>query len=289
MAQHCPLTSLMSLAMLLNAAFCANFSDFFQPLWAPDHIATEGDHINLSLDTVSGNVWFSYNLDDFYLYLFGKASMQIKLVEGDSAGTVTAFYMSSEGPNRDELDFEYLGNVSGEPYLVQTNVYVNGSGNREQRHSLWFDPTLDFHTYSLFWNRRYIVFLVNGIPIRVFANKEENGGIYPKSQAMSIRGSMWNADDWATQGGRVKTNWSHSPFVATFRSFEIDACELSPETDDVEAECAVSRHFWWDKPSVRELNRHQSHQLKWVRRKHMVYDYCKDVARFTELPRECIN
>ena len=41
--------------------------------------------------------------------------------------------MSSEGPNHDELDFEFLGNISGEPYLVQTNVYVNGSGNREQR------------------------------------------------------------------------------------------------------------------------------------------------------------
>ncbi|KAJ0104853.1 hypothetical protein Patl1_19437 [Pistacia atlantica] len=249
MAQHFPLTSLMSLATLLNVAFCANFSDFFQPLWAPDHIATEGDHINLSLDTVSGCGFESRSK-----YLFGKASMQIKLVEGDSAGTVTAFYMSSEGPNHDELDFEFLGNVSGEPYLVQTNV-----------------------------------FLVDGIPIRVFANKEENGVIYPKSQAMSIRGSVWNADDWATQGGRVKTNWSHSPFVATFRSFEIDACELSPETDDVEARCGASRQFWWDKPSVRELNRHQSHQLKWVRRKHMVYDYCKDVARFTELPRECIN
>lgn len=27
-------------------------------------------------------------------YLFGKVSMQIKLVEGDSAGTVTAYYVS---------------------------------------------------------------------------------------------------------------------------------------------------------------------------------------------------
>lgn len=65
--------------------------------------------------------------------------------------------MSSDGPNHDELDFEFLGNVSGEPYLVQTNVYINGTGNREQRHELWFDPTQDFHTYSLFWNRRNIL------------------------------------------------------------------------------------------------------------------------------------
>lgn len=133
-------------------------------------------------------------------------------------------------------------------------------------------------------------FLVDEIPIRVFTNKEESGAIYPKSQAMSIRGSVWNADDWATQGGTVKTNWSNSPFVATFKSFEIDACEVSPsETDGVESKCGISRRFWWDKPSLRELNNHQSHQLKWVRRKHLVYDYCMDAARFTELPKECTN
>lgn len=29
-------------------------------------------------------------------YMFGKVNIQIKLVEGDSAGTVTAFYVSSK-------------------------------------------------------------------------------------------------------------------------------------------------------------------------------------------------
>jgi xyloglucan:xyloglucosyl transferase len=60
-------------------------------------------------------------------------------------------------PQRDELDFEFLGNRTGQPYIIQTNVYHNGVGGREMRHSLWFDPTADFHTYAILWNAKHIV------------------------------------------------------------------------------------------------------------------------------------
>lgn len=125
------------------------------------------------------------------------------------------------------------------------------------------------------------------IPIRLFENKEKIGLEYPKTQAMGIYGSIWNADDWATQGGRVKTNWSHSPFISAFRSFEIDACELTPETNDMGVKCGKSGQFWWDKPGMNKLNKHQRQQLKWVRTKHLVYDYCEDTGRFSKLPGEC--
>lgn len=70
---------------------------------------------------------------------------------------IACWQLSSEGDEHDELDFEFLGNLAGQPYVVQTNVFTGGHGGREQRLRLWFDPTEDFHTYSISWNRQQIM------------------------------------------------------------------------------------------------------------------------------------
>ena len=103
--------------------------------------------------------------------------------------------LSSETANHDELDFEFLGNVSGEPYVLQTNVFANGVGGREQRINLWFDPTSDFHTYSVSWTKQRIVFLVDAVPIRVYSNHAASGVSYPDHQPMRIF-SRYFDDDW---------------------------------------------------------------------------------------------
>ncbi|CAN1220374.1 Xyloglucan endotransglucosylase protein 6 [Linum perenne] len=273
---------------ILGLVSSAQFDDLFQPSWAFDHVIHEGEQLKLKLDNYSGSGFQSKSK-----YMFGKVNIQIKLVEGDSAGTVTAFYMSSEGPNHNEFDFEFLGNTSGEPYVVQTNLYVNGVGNREQRLNLWFDPTMDFHNYSIFWNPSQVIFLVDDTPIRQHTNLENKGIPFPKDQPMGVYSSIWNADDWATQGGRVKTDWSHAPFIASYKGFEIDACEIPTSSAvsaaDLAKNCTsnAEKKYWWDEPVLSELNLHQSHQLIWVKANHMIYDYCSDSSRFPVMPEEC--
>ncbi|XP_020592236.1 LOW QUALITY PROTEIN: xyloglucan endotransglucosylase/hydrolase protein 9-like [Phalaenopsis equestris] len=288
----------LSAAAAAAAGNGSRFDELFQSSWASDHMVYDGELLQLKLDNFSGSGFASKRR-----YLYGKASAEIKLVGGDSAGTVTAFYMSSEGTNHDEFDFEFLGNTTGEPYLVQTNVYINGTGNREQRNDLWFDPTVDFHTYAILWNPRQVVFLVDETPIRVFQNKEAKGIAFPGYQKMGVSSSLWNADDWATQGGRVKTNWSNAPFVVTYRELKIDGCEVAVEAaygDELRrgagggggGEGGVwgkEGRYWWKAPEMEELSVHQSHQLMWVREKHLIYDYCSDVARFPSMPPECFR
>ena len=62
--------------------------------------------------------------------------------------------------NHDEIDFEFLGNIRGKDWRVQTNVYGNGSTNigREERCGLWFDPAEDFHQYSILWTDSKIMY-----------------------------------------------------------------------------------------------------------------------------------
>ncbi|KAF5943961.1 hypothetical protein HYC85_018038 [Camellia sinensis] len=268
------------------AASASNFYDDFDLTWGDQRarIRNGGQLLTLSLDNSSGSGFQSKRE-----YLFGRIDMQLKLVSGNSAGTVTAYYLSSQGPTHDEIDFEFLGNVSGQPYIVHTNVFTQGKGNREQQFYLWFDPTRNFHTYSIVWNPQNIIFFVDNKPIRVFKNEEATTGVpYPKNQPMRIYSSLWNADDWATQGGLVKTDWSKAPFTAFYRNFNANACVPSSSSSSSCSSMTTSSVLSGAEWQTQGLDAAGRTRLRWVQKYYMVYNYCSDLKRFPQgLPPEC--
>nr|KJB22122.1 hypothetical protein B456_004G030700 [Gossypium raimondii] len=297
---------------LVIVASAANFNQDIDVTWGDGRgkILENGNLLTLTLDKFSGSGFQSKNQ-----YLFGKIDMNIKLVPGNSAGTVTTYYLRSEGSTWDEIDFEFLGNLSGDPYIVHTNVYTQGKGDKEQQFYLWFDPTKDFHTYSLLWNPQRIMYVlfynpiflktfqfrlfsvclivillnvysfsVDGTPIREFKNLESKGVAFPKSQPMRVYSSLWNADDWATRGGLVKTDWSQAPFTASYRTFKADACVWSSGKSSCSSTSSPSQNSWLSQ----ELDIASQQRLKWVQKNYMIYNYCTDTKRFPMgLPKEC--
>ncbi|CAI9111208.1 OLC1v1011379C1 [Oldenlandia corymbosa var. corymbosa] len=259
----------------------ATFLQDFRVTWSDSHVRqiNGGRAIQLVLDQNSG-CGFASNKQ----YLFGRFSMKIKLIPGDSAGTVTAFYMISENFNvRDEFDFEFLGNRSGQPYTMQTNIYINGQGNREQRINLWFDPSQAFHTYSIRWSHQNVVFYVDEVPVRVYKNHEARGIPFPKRQPMGVYSTLWEADDWATRGGLEKIDWSKAPFYAYYSDFDIEGCPVpGPST------CPSNPNNWWEAANYQQLTPLEARTYHWVRATHMIYDYCTDKSRNAVPPPECL-
>lgn len=266
----------------LLLTYAGNFNQDFQITWGDGRamILNNGELLTLSLNKASGSGFQSKSE-----YLFGQIDMQLKLVAGNSAGTVTAYYLSSKGATWDEIDFEFLGNLSGSPYTLHTNVFSQGKGNREQQFHLWFDPTTNFHTYSILWNPKNIIFSVDGTPIRKFKNLESAGIPFPKNQAMRIYSSLWNADDWATRGGSVKTDWSLAPFTASYTNFKANACVWTAGKSSCASNSNSSTSNSW---LSQELDLAGERKLRWAQKNYMIYNYCTDAKRFAQgFPPEC--
>ncbi|KAL6843753.1 hypothetical protein ACP4OV_026324 [Aristida adscensionis] len=265
-------------------------TDSLDILWGQTQVLNDGggQTIALSLDRVMGS-----GVRSKTSYLFARIDIDIKLVAGNSAGTVTTVYMISEKQwqTHDEIDLEFLGNATGEPYTLHTNIFANGEGGREVQYRLWFDPTQDFHTYSIVWSSDQILIMVDNMAIRQFKNHWDAGVPFPVYQPMRLFGVLWDAEEWATQGGRVKTDWSQAPFVAYFRNYRAHGCVPSGYSWSCGQDPPAAGDWFGGGGgggSAALDDMKQREQLREAQDKYVIYDYCTDTQRFPDgFPKEC--
>lgn len=268
------------MALLLTMVVCsnANLGDDFTT-WSSGNVQwlADGKSAEISLTASS-----SAGCSSKDSWVFGTFGAWIKLPPADSAGTVTTFYLSSPAPGQCEFDFEFLGNKSGEPFLLHSNVFVDGVGGREQQIYLpgGFDPSAAFHYYSFQWTADSVVFRVDGQPIREFKNlaTQVPDFKYCTQKPMGLYYSIWDGSKWATRGGQDPVNYNDAPFTAAYTNFVLDGCMAGA------AACQSDSHAHGAALTSEEVAQMQSIRSN----KSMVkYNYCDDSNRYPTAPPEC--
>ncbi|KAF0913412.1 hypothetical protein E2562_022199 [Oryza meyeriana var. granulata] len=266
-----------------STAAALSFEEGYTQLFGDSNLMLHGDgkRVHISLDERTGAGFASQGA-----YHHGFFSASIKLPSDYAAGVVVAFYMSNGDVyerTHDELDFEFLGNVRGREWRVQTNVYGNGStaAGREERYGLWFDPTQDFHRYAIFWSHDTIIFYVDETPIRKVVRTTSMGAQFP-SKPMSLYATIWDGSSWATSGGRYKVNYKYAPYVAEFTDLVLHGCPAGPTAPGsypappCEAASAAAM-----------MSPRQRSAMERFRARHMTYGYCYDRVRYPAPLPEC--
>jgi xyloglucan:xyloglucosyl transferase len=185
---------------------------------------------------------------------------------------------SGDGDGRDEIDMEFMGNSSGQPVVLNTNVWASGDGKKEHQFDLWFDPSADYHTYTIIWNPTNILFKVDDLFVRSFKRYADLP--YPSSRPMTLHATLWDGSYWATEKGRVGIDWSDAPFVVSYRSYYASACVSGGG-----GACRAAGSGGW---MNRQLDSAEWGTVRWAERNFMRYNYCQDGWRFPQgLPAEC--
>ncbi|EAZ15125.1 hypothetical protein OsJ_30538 [Oryza sativa Japonica Group] len=251
--------AVLAMAARLRRPAAASFREGYTQLFGDSNLALHGDgkRVRISLDERTGAGFAS---QDAYLHGFFSAS--IKLPPDYAAGVVVAFYMSNGDvyeKTHDELDFEFLGNIKGREWRVQTNVYGNGSTSVGREERFYIDET----------------------PIREVQRTKSMGVQFP-SKPMSLYATIWDGSSWATSGGRYKVNYKYAPFVAEFSELMLHGCAMdtltrapmcTPDIANIHNAVAMSGR--------------QRSAMERFRTKYMTYGYCYDRLRYPTPPSEC--
>ncbi|KAK6775563.1 hypothetical protein RDI58_026564 [Solanum bulbocastanum] len=260
------LVFISTIFFFVNQCVSADEVQFYQNYYQKyggDHIIVtdQGKEVCLMMDQYTGSGFISnqhFGSGDF--------SIDLKIPNKNSTGVITTFYLTSlpingdPGIPHDEIDFEFLGGDG--KYTLNTNIFANDGGSREQQFNLEFDPTTDFHTYRILWNQYHIIFYADDVPIRVFKNNTNYGVNYPTNK-MRIEATIWNDTNWV---GDV--DWSQGPFKAYYRDFSINGCQYQESNPQ---ECYNDNYYW---NTITNLSPDEVQKYEDVKAEQMTFSYC---------------
>ncbi len=167
-----------------------------------DNVAVVDGRLQISL-TPSGNEDKPYDGVEYRsieAITYGKVEASMRFAKGSGVvSSLVLIYTPWPPDDWNELDIECLGNTTGE---VQFNHMINippadpVSGHLQfpQKLDLGFDPTADFHTYTIEWLPDAVRFLVDGVVVHE-PTEEISRLVLPQNILLTI----WASDSagWA--------------------------------------------------------------------------------------------
>ncbi|KAK8944318.1 Xyloglucan endotransglucosylase/hydrolase protein 3 [Platanthera zijinensis] len=188
------------------------------------HFPDSGE-IHITYDEQRGARWRSPSR-----FLHGTFGAHIRCPSGNTSGLNYNIYLSSlEGDkNQDEIDFEFLGKDNTS---VQTNLYTNGVGGREQIHPLGFHASEDFHDYVIRWGPDEIAWLIDGEIVRQEVRRA--GEPWPE-KPMFLYASVWDASEINGGDWTGKYAGTDAPYVCVYRDVRVPIGTLVKEEEAAE-------------------------------------------------------
>ncbi len=191
----------------------------FQVGWRKDHVAIVNNQLRLRLDDTpcssntnlcSGQAFASGEYSSIQLFGAGQVDFYAQPAKGSGVITGLFLYTGASDQNlHDEIDIEFLGK---DTTVVQFNYFVQGIGGHEVLVPLGFDAAQAIHHYTIRWDDKRIVWLVDGM------EKHRVSGVALPSSHMRIFANIWAAtgiDLWS--GAFAYANVPVDAFVDSIR------------------------------------------------------------------------
>lgn len=124
---------------------------------------------------------------------------------------------------------------------------------------------------------------MDDVPIREVIRTESMGGDFP-TKPMTLYATIWDASDWATNGGKYRVNYKYAPYVAEFSDLVLHGCAVDPIEHVTKCDSSAQ-----DSEGVPfGISPVQRTKMGNFRLKHMTYSYCYDTVRYKVPPPECV-